>query len=246
LIIHGTGPLTKGRKYFVPHVLELADRGYVAATMSFRHEPKDPFPGAVEDVHAAVRWLRGHARKFHIDGDKIGALGFSGGGTLACLVGMTRPEDGFAGTGGHPKESSRVQAVVAYFAPTDLATLHADCCAGRIPFLASLAFRGSLEQWLGGPPEKMAKRYSQASPLHYVRKDAAPMLILHGTADRQIPLEQSQLFVKKMRAAGASVSLLSFDGAPHDFDELNDTNALLAARATQAFFEKHLRGRTGK
>src|SRR5262245_43215363 len=110
VILHGTGLITKGRKNNVPLALDLGRRGFVGVAVSFRHKPDDPFPGAIEDVKCAVRWLRAHARKFRIDPDRIGALGYSGGGCLACLLGMATPKDGLEGKGKHAGQSSAVQA----------------------------------------------------------------------------------------------------------------------------------------
>jgi len=238
VIIHGTGPLTKGRKFNVPLVWDLAQRGFVGVTISYRHNPADAFPGAIEDVKCAVRWLRANAGKYQIDPKRIGALGFSGGGTLACLLGMCSAKHGMEGNGGHLDQPSRVQAVVCYFGPSDLAQLHDDCCKAG-------GFRGGilrlqLEQWLGGSPDKVKERYRQASPTSYVSKEAAPFLLLHGSADQVVPLAHSKTLAEMMRKAGAQVTMLTFEGAPHDFDEGKDANARLAALTARTFLEQHL------
>jgi len=238
VIIHGTGPLTKGRKFNVPLVWDLAQRGFVGVTVSYRHNPADAFPGAIEDVKCAVRWLRANAKKYQIDPKRIGALGFSGGGTLACLLGMCSAKHGMEGNGGHLDQPSRVQAVVCYFGPSDLAQLHDDCC--KAGGLRGGILRLQLEQWLGGPPDKVKERYRKASPTSYVSKEAAPFLLLHGSADQVVPLAHSKTLAEMMRKAGAQVTMLTFEGAPHDFDEGKDANARLAALAARTFLEQHL------
>src|SRR5438270_707737 len=117
LIVHGTGDLSKGPKANVPLLFQLAQKGYVGISIAFRHTAADPYPAAIEDVRAAVRWLRANAGPHRIHPERIAALGYSGGGTLALLLGMS---DGPA-----DQPSSKVQAVVAYYPPTDLAQLHA-------------------------------------------------------------------------------------------------------------------------
>src|SRR5262249_38879918 len=92
-----------------------------------------------------------------------------------------------------------------------------------------------LEKLLGGSPAKVPAKYKEASPVSHVHKGAAPLLLLHGTADSVVPMEQSQLLARKLRQVGAKVTLLTFDNAPHDFDGLRDTNARLAAAAVEAF-----------
>jgi acetyl esterase/lipase len=90
----------------------LARRGYVAATVRYRLVPSACFPAQIEDCKAAVRWLRANARKYHINPDRIGAIGPLAGGHLSCLLGVTDKKDGLEGSGGNPEPSRRVQAVV--------------------------------------------------------------------------------------------------------------------------------------
>jgi len=194
-----------------------------------------------------VRWLRAQADKYRIDKARVGALGYSAGGTLACLLGMTEPADQLEGECPHKELDSRVQAVVSYFAPSDLARLHADCalCIKTKPVLSeefaqSGAVQFGLETWLGGPPSKAGERYIKASPISYARKRAAPTLLLHGTADLVVPVSQSKLLEQALRAAGADVRLITFDRAPHNFDEATDANARQALTEALQFLNKHL------
>ena len=99
---------------------QFARRGYVAISPQYRHCPKYVFPAQVHDVKAAVRWLRAHADEYRVDVDHIGAMGFSAGGHLSLMLGVTGPEDGIEGDVPPGSPSSKVQAVVNYFGPSDL------------------------------------------------------------------------------------------------------------------------------
>src|SRR5215510_9833699 len=117
--IHGGG-WYRGQRQDMDFMTELlARRGFVAATVSYRLVSTARFPAQIEDCKAAVRWLRANAAKYHIDPDRIGAIGPSAGGHLACLLGVTEKKDGLEGSGGNPDHSSGVQAVVSFFGRTN-------------------------------------------------------------------------------------------------------------------------------
>ena len=119
----------------------LARKGYVAISPQYRFAPKDPFPAQVIDVKASVRWLREHAKEHNIDPDRIGAMGFSAKGHLSLMLGVTDAKDGLEGDVSEKAPSSRVQAVVNYFGPTDFQ-------AKDIPESVTGILRG----FLGGTP----------------------------------------------------------------------------------------------
>src|SRR6185295_4749341 len=100
----------------------LAEKGFVAATVGYRLTPTHQFPAQIEDCKAAVRWLRANADKYHIQTDRFGALGASAGGHLVCLMGTADASAKLEGKGGNAEKSSRVQAVVSLFGPTDFTT----------------------------------------------------------------------------------------------------------------------------
>src|SRR5262249_32707918 len=126
ILLHGAGPFNKGRKGLLPFAEELARKGYVAAAVSYRCGPDAAFPGPVHDAKCAVRWLRAHAAEYRIDAGRVAVVGWSCGGYLACMVGMTSPADGLEGDSGHLDQPSHVQAVVSYSAPTDLGKWYDD------------------------------------------------------------------------------------------------------------------------
>ena len=163
--------------------MQLAQRGYVAVTPTYRLAPKYQFPAAVHDVKSVVRWLRANADKYGIDPTRIGVMGDSAGGHLAQFLGVTGDVDKFEGTdGGNLDQSSAVQCVVDVYGPSDFTKSY-----GKSVDAAEV-----LPLFLGGDVQSARGKHIQASPLYWVTPDAAPTLAIHGTDDKYVALEQSQ------------------------------------------------------
>ena len=238
VFIHGGGWHGGSRQEYRGQIEEAAKRGYVAITVSYRlmhfDESKKEtttatqiFPAQIHDAKAAVRWLRANAKQYHVDPDRIGVTGASAGGHLSLMVGLTDPASGLEGDSGNPDQSSRVQAVVNVFGPTDMA----------------YCFEKSLGTWvvrlfMGGTPAEVGERYKAASPITYVSKDDPPVLTLHGDQDAVVPVEQARVLDEKMKAAGASHTLIVFPGQGHGFE---GEDGKKAADATWEFFDRHLK-----
>ena len=126
----------------------------------------------------------------------LGRLGFSAGAHLALLLGLTEPKDGFEGDGGHPEQSSKVQAVVNMMGPTDLSRSAWPSQTDRL-----------ITDLLGGSREQIPSVYWAASPLAYVHRGGPPVLTMHGTKDPIVPFEQAQLLHASLRRAHATSRL---------------------------------------
>jgi len=229
LCIHGGGFRAGKREGWDARCKLLAEEGYVAATATYRLAPKYPFPAAVEDVKAAVRWLRANADKYSIDPDRIGVVGDSAGGHLAQFLGVTGGVAQFEGDDGNPGVSSRVRCVVNYYGPSDLTKSY-----GKSVDAAEV-----LPLWLGGDATKEHRRHILASPLYWVTPSAAPTLLLQGTEDKYVNHEQAVWMHERLKAAEVEVELISLEGAGHGF---KGADADRAWKAALAFFEKHLKG----
>jgi acetyl esterase/lipase len=219
VVIHGGSWQEMGgnRKTCLPIAFQLAGQGFVVATVSYRKASDAPFPAQIHDVKCAVRWLRAQAGNYGIDPDRIAAVGYSSGGHLACLLGTTANNPSLEGDLGQGGQSSRVQAVVNCYGPTDLARLYDSCENGPCLPLQKAVGTSVLRKLLGGTPKSAADSYAQASPLTHVGKHAAPTLLIHGTADEQVPFAQSQRFAAALKKAGVEVELLAFEKAGHAF-----------------------------
>jgi acetyl esterase/lipase len=208
--IHGGGWVGGDRGQMRQTIRVLAGRGYVAVSPDYRLAPKDHFPAPIEDCKAAVRWLRAHAKEYKIDPDRVGAVGFAAGGHLACLLGVTTKADGLEGSGGNADESSRVQAVVSFFGPTDLTT----------DDWAKEAREKNLVPLLGGTRDEKPEAYRAASPVTYAGKDAPPFLFVHWADDPVVKLSQSLKLADKLTAAGVPARVLALEGEGADDKQL--------------------------
>jgi acetyl esterase/lipase len=228
LCIHGGGFRAGSRQVYDALCIRLAQRGYVALTVSYRLAPKYRFPAAVHDVKAAVRWVRANARKFRLDSDRIGVTGGSAGGHLAQFLGVTAGVKEFEGDGGHATQSSAVACVVNVYGPSDFTRSY-----GKSVDAAEV-----LPLFLGGNLDTARRQHLRASPLYWVTPDAAPTLCIHGTQDKYVAHEQAVWLVDRLQAAGVEAELLTLKGAGHGF---TGKDAETAERAMMTFFDKHLK-----
>jgi acetyl esterase/lipase len=228
LCIHGGGFRAGTRDGYDGLIAQLAHRGYVAVTITYRLAPKYPFPAAVHDSKAAVRWLRANAAKYHIDPERIGVTGGSAGGHLAQFLGVTAGVKEFEGQGGNPDQSSAVACVVNYFGPSDFTKSYGKSVDAAVV----------LPLFLGGNLESARERHIRSSPLNWVTPDAAPTLCIHGTEDKYVAYEQAVWLTDRLKAAGVEAELLTLKGAGHGF---KGKDAETADQALMAFFDKHLK-----
>jgi acetyl esterase/lipase len=228
LCIHGGGFRAGDRNGYNGLIKQLAQRGYVAATVEYRLAPKYQFPAAVYDCKAAVRWLRANAAKYHIDPDRIGVTGGSAGGHLAQFLGVTGENFQFEGDGGNWEYSSKVACVVNQYGPSDFTKSYGH----------SVDAAEVLPLFLGGNLETARQRHIISSPLYWVTPNSAPTLQIHGTKDPYVAVEQGVELVEKLKAAGVEADILKIEGAGHGF---SGDNAKRADDAMFAFFDAHLK-----
>ncbi|MEO7651098.1 MAG: alpha/beta hydrolase fold domain-containing protein [Bryobacteraceae bacterium] len=227
ICIHGGGFRAGRRESYLPLCIKLAQRGYVAATVSYRLAPKFQFPAPVYDVKAAVRFLRANAAKYTIDPERIGATGGSAGAHLALFLGLTGGVQEFEGFAGNLDQSSRVKCVVEYYGPTDFTKSY-----GKSVDAADV-----LPQFLGGDLEHASVAHRKASPLNWVTPGAVPILAVHGTVDRYVAYEQSQWLMDRLHAAGVEGKLETLEGSDHG---LKGKDLERAEQHLFSFFDKHL------
>jgi acetyl esterase/lipase len=202
--VHGGG-WQGGSKDFCP-VVPLTAKGFAAASINYRLSQHAVFPAQLQDCKAAIRWLRANAAKYHLDPDRVGVGGDSAGGHLVALLGTTGDVKKLEGTQGNLDQSSRVQAVVDWFGPTDFVTWEPNFNKTVYSFITAL---------IGGPANENPEKARKASSIFYVNKDSAPFLIMHGDKDDVVPLAQSEELAKALKKADVEVSLHIVKGSGH-------------------------------
>jgi acetyl esterase/lipase len=206
-----------------------AGRGYVAVTVSYRLSPRNKFPAQIEDCKAAVRWLRANAGKYKVNADRIGAVGFSAGGHLVCMLGTTAKKDGLEGKGGNLDQSSRVQAVVSFFGPTNFVTKD----------WSEEVEKAFLIPVLGAAYKDRPELYKRLSPIVYVTKENPPFLFFHGTADTLVGLRHSRELAAKLKEVGVSAKVVEMKGDGHGW---TGKKLMQTIDQTVAFFDARLKG----
>jgi len=208
--------------------------GYAVARINYRLSQHAIFPAQIEDCKAAVRYLRANAQKYNLDPNRFGVWGASAGGHLVALLGTTGDINEFD-VGENLTVSSRVQAVVDYFGPTDFLQMEAH----RLPNGMVHNSPDSPESKLiGGPVQENREKAAKANPITYVTKDDPPFLIVHGNTDPLVPHHQSELLEAALKKAGVPVTFYTVKGGGHG--GFKDPNV---PRLTREFFEKNLKNK---
>ncbi|WP_317932303.1 alpha/beta hydrolase [Halioxenophilus sp. WMMB6] len=231
--LHGGGWLMGSKIMARSQVLNLVHSGrFAAVSAGYRLSWAASWPAQIHDVKAAVRWLRGNAGHYGLDGNRICAMGASAGGHLAALLGTTAGDAALEGDlGDYPKESSAVQCVIDFFGPADLAAVVSQ---GQVS-LSKPVF-----DLLGeSDPEQRLAKARQASPLFYVSRQSAPFMILHGTRDPLVAYSDSVALREALQVAEVPVIFQSIENGGHgDFASVVDeVNRRVAAFLEQQFYD---------
>jgi acetyl esterase/lipase len=207
----GWGHWGASKSLYYLNIIQAAQKGYVAVAIDYRQTStkenglsKYRYPAQIHDAKAAVRWLRANYRKYNIDPDRIGAVGFSSGGHLSLLLAFTSPEDGLEGDIKGSILSSGIQAVVSSAGPTDL----------RKSF-SNPESKAAIEELIGGSLTEFPDMYAMASPVTFVKADSPPVLLIHGSDDNEVPFEQAIVLNRILQEKGVVHELITRKGAGH-------------------------------
>lgn len=210
LFLHGGGFLRGSRKVFTPGIsaAQSFDRivaaGFAVASCEYRLSAEAHFPAQLDDVEAAIDWLRAHADEYGVDASRLVLWGVSAGATLAALTGLRRDD---------------IRGVVDWFGPADLFAM-ARYDTGEAPDDTREA------RWLGAPAQELPELARAASPALQAHGGAPLFHISHGDADEHVPFAQSEVLASALVAAGADVEFVPVPGGKHFWQGVDDVGPL--------------------
>ncbi|QDL56919.1 alpha/beta hydrolase [Rhodoferax aquaticus] len=220
--IHGGGFMLGSKSADIGPMLLGLQRGYALASINYRLSSEAKFPAAVNDVKAAIRFLRANAAKYQLDANRFATWGGSAGGNLSAMAALSGGVQALSDPAlGLMDTSDRVQAAIVWFGPIDFGAMDAEFAAlgtsGRMG--ATNAPSSAESRYLGqviGTPQAQTL-VQEANPLSYLTPDDPPLYVQHGTADRNIPITQSVNFAAKAGAVLGKdqVRFEPIEGADH-------------------------------
>jgi acetyl esterase/lipase len=207
-------------------VLEARRRGYAVVTMNYRLSQEAKFPAQIHDVKAAIRWVRANARTYHLNGAKLAVWGSSAGGHLVSLAGTSGGVKELEDLSlGNPTQSSRVQAVVDWFGPTNFLKMDEQLIqTGVNPKAAHNGPTSAESQLLGKTITEVPELVRIANPETYISRDDPPFFIQQGTVDGIVSREQSVEFAAQLEKVlgPKKVTLTLLEGAGHGGKQFSD------------------------
>lgn len=210
IFVHGGGWRSGYRTNFTPFAIAMAERGYVAATISYRLSPEAQYPAAIQDVKAAVRWLRSNAKKYSVNPNQIAVGGGSAGGQIASLTGVTTGIAKFDPQAKMSSVSSDVQAIINIDGLSDFTSE-----AARVHEDDPRKNPSAAGAWFGGRYAEKTALWHEASPTFYVNKNTPPILFLISAQER-FSIGHNEM-IEKMKPFGIAHQVKKIPGSPHSF-----------------------------
>lgn len=234
VFVHGGGWKAGDKKSAVKTAAWIVPEGYALVSINYRLLDVAQWPAQINDCYAAVRWVRDHADEYGFDPDHVAAWGTSAGGHLVALMG-TRPYPDQETT------SSRVQAVCDWFGPADLLTMPPNTVSKTRTFEQVAKSNGA--RLLGAPVPTIPAKAKDASGLYHVTSDDAPTLIMHGSKDPGVPVDQSRRLARAFAQAGVEHQFHIVEGAGHSGPEFAKDESRAIVRS---FFARILKKDTNQ
>jgi acetyl esterase/lipase len=214
----------------------LLDHGYTVFAVVHGSQPRFIIPEIMEDVHRATRFIRRNAAKYGVDPNKLGVSGASAGGHLSLTLGTQGGPGKADAKDPVNRESSAVQAVACFFPPTDFANWGSPGEDG-VGFGRTIKFKPAF-----GPRSDTAEgrqaMSKEISPINFVHSNMPPILIVHGDADKLVPIYQVEIFEKRVKEVGSPIKVVVKPGADHGWSGMEKDMEVFAQ-----WFDEHLLGK---
>ena len=195
--------------YMKNTVKSFLDSGYALASIDYRYSTTAPFPAQLQDCNQAIQFLYDHAAQYQLDKSSIALIGFSAGGHLASLLGLSQNNNITAFYPGGKKPSFKIRTVLDFYGPSDFVVL------GASPDTSINNNRNAVSILLGALPLKRPDLAKTASPVTYIDKNDPPFLIVQGEKDESVPYTQSVMLHSWLDLAGVPNEIIVVKDAPH-------------------------------
>jgi acetyl esterase/lipase len=195
--------------YMKNTVKSFLDSGYALASIDYRYSTTAPFPAQIQDCNQAIQFLYDHAEKYHLNKNKMALIGFSAGGHLASLLGLSQNNNISRFYPGGKKPSFKISTVLDFYGPSDFVLL------GGATDTSINNNRNAVSILLGALPMLRPDLAKAASPVTYVDKNDPPFLIVQGEKDESVPYTQSVMLHSWLALAGVTTDLIIVKDAPH-------------------------------
>jgi acetyl esterase/lipase len=227
ILIHGGGWAAGDKSSMEAFALGLAKAGFATASVDYRLAPANKFPAALIDVKTALQYILQHAKELKINPNRIGVVGGSAGAHLALML-ATTTADTEAFKSSSEASPCPIKAAVSIAGPTDLT--------------ANFSAQGNdiLKNFFGKKRDEDLALYKQASPINYVTRFSAPILLIHGDKDELVPYSQSESFLSACKQAGVSANLITIPNGGHGSGGTKADNDA-SIRAMVEFLVKYLK-----
>jgi acetyl esterase/lipase len=216
LLVHGGGWSRGSKEMLEPHATALAEQGFIAIASEYRLTGEARFPAQIHDVKRAIRWVRARAGELGFDPDRLCLEGHSAGAHLVLLAAGTPNDARFDPPEGSGGVSASAAAVAAIYPPVLFYLSGARPSGG----LAAKSLPGA---------DDSDEAAALASPIEHVTANLPPVMLLHGDADKIVPVSASRRYEERVRAVGGKVDLHIFAGLPHGFGNHAEIRPMMMA-----------------
>jgi len=225
--IHGGGLIKGDKSRFNKQITKLAKKDVIGVSVMYRFAPKYRFPSQIEDVKAAIRFLKAHSKELNLDPNRIVISGVSAGAYLATMVGVTGNAEGFSTHGIYPEFDSSVAAVIAY--------------SGSIADYTQPKYQSFslIKRFMNFKEPNREKALADISAVTYLDKNDPPFFLTHGSADELVPVEMTRDFALELKKINHTYEYIEVEGGRHSLTSSRPKKASEVFKASMAFVQKH-------